>query len=79
MCRVNLLLAFSQVWRYDEGDLTHIGIGHSSNITRVKVSPDGSCVVSVSGDGGILKWRYPHISGGEEEGGEEREGTVAGL
>ena len=79
MCRVNLLLAFSQVWRYDEGDLTHIGIGHSSNITRVKVSPDGSCVVSVSGDGGILKWRYPHSSGGEEEGGEEREETVTGL
>lgn len=73
-----MLFGPSQVWRYDEGDVTHVGVGHSGNITRVKISPDGSCIVSVSADGGILKWRYPHSSG-EEEGGEEGEGTVAGL
>ena len=73
-----MLLGPSQVWRYDEGDVTHVGIGHSGNVTRAKISPDGSCIVSVSADGGILKWRYPHSSGGEEEG-EEGEGTVAGL
>lgn len=49
-----------QVWRYDEGDVTHIGRGHSGDINRVKVSPDGQHIVSVSADGGILRWRYPH-------------------
>lgn len=73
-----MLFGPSQAWRYDEGDVTHVGVGHSGNITRVKISPDGSCIVSVSADGGILKWRYPHSSGGEE-GGEEGEETVAGL
>ncbi len=48
-----------QVWRYDEGDVTHIGEGHSGEITRVKIDPAGGHVVSVSEDGAILRWRYP--------------------
>ena len=55
-----------QVWLYHEGEVTHTGIGHSGNITRVCVSPDGQHVVSVSEDGGILRWRLPH--GGADSG-----------
>lgn len=55
-----------QVWRYDEGIITHIGEGHSGDITKVKIDPDGGHVVSVSEDGAILRWKYPiqedHIS-----------------
>ena len=53
------------MWRYDEGDVTHIGVGHSAEITRVKIDPDGGHIVSVSTDGAVLRWRYP--CGGEEE------------
>ncbi len=48
------------MWRYDAGDVTHVGRGHSGNITAVKISPNGAHIVSVSEDGGILTWRYPH-------------------
>ena len=48
-----------QVWRYDEGEVTHVGVGHSGEITAVKISPDGRTIVSVSADGAILRWRFP--------------------
>ena len=48
------------MWRYDEGDVTHIGKGHSGDITGVKISPNGEHIVSVSADGGILRWKYPY-------------------
>lgn len=63
LCRVPVGL---QVWLYNEGEVTHAGIGHSGNITRVRMSPDGQHVVSVSEDGGILRWRLPH--GGTDSG-----------
>ena len=49
----------SQVWRYDEGEVTHVGVGHSGEVTAVKISPDGKTIVSVSADGAILRWRFP--------------------
>ena len=56
------LLPWLQVWRYDEGDVTHVGRGHSGSITALKISPDSRYIVSVSEDGGILTWRYPHTA-----------------
>ena len=71
-------MCFSQVWRYDEGDVTHIGVGHSGEITAVKIAPDGKTIVSVSADGAILRWRFPTM---EQElnmssSGEQREGDT---
>ncbi len=48
------------MWDYDAGDVTHVGTGHSGDINSVKISPDGRHIVSVSEDGGILRWRYPY-------------------
>ena len=39
--------------------LFFIGIGHSGEITRVKIAPDGKHLVSVSADGAIIRWRMP--------------------
>ena len=36
-----------------------MGVGHSGEITAVKISPDGRTIVSVSADGAILRWRFP--------------------
>jgi len=49
-----------QVWDYDRGEVTHVGVGHSGEVTKVKVSPDGYHTVSVSVDGAILRWLLPH-------------------
>jgi len=48
-----------KVWRYDECMMTHLGQGHSSPITRVKISPDDSYIVSVGSDGAIFLWDFP--------------------
>ena len=48
-----------QVWHYDRGEVTHVGVGHSAEVSRVRVAPDGCHVVSVSVDGAILRWRMP--------------------
>lgn len=48
-----------KLWKYDEGETTHIGIGHSAAVTGIKISPDERFVVSVSADGAILKWSLP--------------------
>lgn len=47
------------MWRYDEGEVTHVGVGHSGEITAVKISPDCRTIVSVSADGAILRWSFP--------------------
>jgi len=49
-----------KVWTYDEGETTHIGIGHSAPITGCKISPDERGIISVSADGAILRWKFPH-------------------
>lgn len=48
-----------QVWDYDCGEVTHVGVGHSAEISKVKVAPNGCHVVSVSIDGAILRWKMP--------------------
>lgn len=48
-----------QLWLYNEGEVTHVGNGHSGNVTKVRVAPNGQHVVTVSADGGILRWKLP--------------------
>ncbi|OXB54515.1 hypothetical protein ASZ78_014785 [Callipepla squamata] len=48
-----------KVWDYNEGTVTHVGVGHSGNITRLKICPGNKYIVSVSADGAILLWKYP--------------------
>lgn len=47
------------MWDYGHGEVTHVGVGHSAEISKVKVAPDGCHVVSVSVDGAILRWKMP--------------------
>ncbi|XP_016787888.1 cilia- and flagella-associated protein 52 isoform X2 [Pan troglodytes] len=51
-----------KVWDYNEGEVTHVGVGHSGNITRIRISPGNQYIVSVSADGAILRWKYPYTS-----------------
>ncbi|ELW53070.1 WD repeat-containing protein 16, partial [Tupaia chinensis] len=51
-----------KVWDYNEGEVTHVGVGHSGNITRIRISPGNQYIVSVSADGAILRWKYPFAS-----------------
>lgn len=51
-----------KVWMYDQGEMTHIGIGHSAPITGVKISPDEQHIISVSTDGAMLRWTFPFKS-----------------
>ncbi|NXJ09399.1 CFA52 protein, partial [Odontophorus gujanensis] len=48
-----------KVWDYNEGTVTHVGVGHSGHITRLKICPGNKYIVSVSADGAILLWKYP--------------------
>ncbi|NXX44697.1 CFA52 protein, partial [Tricholaema leucomelas] len=50
-----------KLWDYKEGAMTHVGEGHSGNITRLKICPGNKYIVSVSADGAILLWRYPDL------------------
>lgn len=47
-----------KVYRYEEGDVAYLGYCHSTDITKVKVSPDGKHIVSVSLDGAIITWGF---------------------
>uniref|UniRef100_A0A8C8GFZ8 Cilia- and flagella-associated protein 52 n=1 Tax=Oncorhynchus tshawytscha TaxID=74940 RepID=A0A8C8GFZ8_ONCTS len=51
-----------KVWDYSEGELTHVGVGHSGSITSVKISTNNRSMVSTSVDGAVLRWRYPQPS-----------------
>ncbi|XP_031424646.1 cilia- and flagella-associated protein 52-like [Clupea harengus] len=48
-----------KLWGYDNGDMTHVGIGHSGCITSVKICSNNKYIISTSSDGGVLRWRYP--------------------
>ena len=48
-----------KLWNYNEGAVTHVGVGHSGNISRLKICPGNKYIVSVSADGAILVWKYP--------------------
>uniref|UniRef100_A0A8C8LTS4 Cilia- and flagella-associated protein 52 n=1 Tax=Oncorhynchus tshawytscha TaxID=74940 RepID=A0A8C8LTS4_ONCTS len=46
-----------KVWDYSEGEVTHVGVGHSGSITSVTISSDNGSMVSTSADGAVLRWR----------------------
>jgi len=46
-----------KVWNYDGGNLLATGEGHSSGITRLKISPDQQRIVSVGAEGAIFIWK----------------------
>ncbi|KAJ3312304.1 Cilia- and flagella-associated protein 52 [Boothiomyces sp. JEL0838] len=48
-----------KVYRYEEGELHSVGMGHSTDITKVRISPNGNFVVSVSSEGAIFQWQMP--------------------
>ena len=56
------LVQHVQVWDYDRGEVTHVGVGHSAEVSKVKVAPNGGHIVSVSVDGAILRWKMPPTS-----------------
>ncbi|KAJ3332214.1 Cilia- and flagella-associated protein 52, partial [Kappamyces sp. JEL0680] len=49
-----------KVYRYEEGELAYVGLGHSTDIAKVRISPDGHKVVSVSSEGAIFQWSLPN-------------------
>lgn len=51
-----------KLWGYDEGSCIQIGLGHSCNITKVKIAPDMRSVVSVSDEGAIMVWKIQDIN-----------------
>ncbi|KAG8223307.1 hypothetical protein J437_LFUL001181 [Ladona fulva] len=55
-----------KVWKYNEGMVTHVGIGHAGVVSRVCISPDNKCIVSASSDGAIFLWRFPQETEGNE-------------
>ena len=50
-----------KVWLYDEGIHTHTGTGHSGVLSKVRVSPDQSKIVSVGAEGAVFIWDMPPI------------------
>ncbi|XP_064900040.1 cilia- and flagella-associated protein 52-like [Columba livia] len=46
-----------KLWDYKEGTVTHVGVGHSGNITRLKICPANKYMVSVSAAGAVLIWK----------------------
>ncbi|CAL8328745.1 unnamed protein product [Lota lota] len=49
-----------KVWSYTEGEVTHVGAGHSGSITCVRLCGSSRTLVTTSSDGAILRWRFPH-------------------
>ncbi|TPX31610.1 hypothetical protein SmJEL517_g05107 [Synchytrium microbalum] len=48
-----------KVYKYEEGDVAAVGIGHSTDVTKVRVAPNGKYMVSVSAEGAIMSWELP--------------------
>ena len=48
-----------KVWKYNEGEVTHAGAGHSGAVTDVKISPDQKFILAVCDDGSIFRWAFP--------------------
>lgn len=54
-----------KVWNYNTGEVTYVGMGHSSSITRLRICPNMRIIISVSADGAVLRWRYPDAGAGD--------------
>jgi hypothetical protein len=39
--------------------VANLGVGHSTDITKVKFSPDGRHIISVSKVGAVFSWALP--------------------
>ncbi len=48
-----------KLYRYEEGDIIAVGIGHSSDISKVSIAPDNARIVTVSAAGAIFQWEMP--------------------
>jgi WD40 repeat protein len=48
-----------KVLEYNEGGVTHIGVGHSDNITRAAIDPDQRFIVTATQSGSIFVWKSP--------------------
>jgi len=48
-----------KVWGYDEGHAYVEGVGHSGEVTKVKISPNQDTIVSVGTEGAIFLWTMP--------------------
>lgn len=46
-------------WGYDEGHCSSVGVGHSGNVNKVRISPDQTFAVSVGSEGAIFIWDLP--------------------
>lgn len=55
-----------KVWDYDKGTLIAVGHGHSANVTKCRVSPDGKFIVSVGREGGIFVWGLEDLNLGND-------------
>ncbi|KAJ3019711.1 Cilia- and flagella-associated protein 52 [Thoreauomyces humboldtii] len=47
-----------KIYLYEEGSVAFVGVGHSTDITKVKISPDQKHIVTVSADGAIFTWAF---------------------
>jgi len=56
-----LCVVLCQLWLYDQGEVTHVGIGHSASITRVAITPHQKAIVSCSADGALFVWSFPTL------------------
>jgi len=50
-----------KLWKYNEGQVTHVGIGHSAQITKARICPNRRLIVSCSADGAVHIWRFPNV------------------
>jgi cilia- and flagella-associated protein 52 len=50
------------VWKYNEGEVVAIGLGHGGEVRRVRICPNNRNIVSVGEDGSILRWRLPNVN-----------------
>ncbi|KXS13951.1 WD40 repeat-like protein [Gonapodya prolifera JEL478] len=50
-----------KVYGYEEGAVIGVGIGHSADILKVRISPDQKTVLTVSAEGAVYRWRMPGI------------------
>jgi WD40 repeat protein len=48
-----------KVYKYEEGEVAYVGMGHSTDITKVRISPDSKYIVSVSTEGAVFQWKFP--------------------